>query len=85
MNSLYIVIGVMTLALECGKTDTNSIFTKTAHCVLCIGCVLAYFVDVQHVFMAGVILTLAEELKKGYRPRNTRSSDKLPKKRKILS
>jgi hypothetical protein len=85
MNSLYIVIGVMTLALECGKSDTNSIFTKISHLTLMLGCILAYSVNVQAIFMAGVILTLGVELKNGYRTRNTRSSDKLPKRRKLLS
>lgn len=85
MNSLYIIIGVMTLALECGKTDTSSIFTKSAHLTLFIGCVIAYFTHLQDVFMLGVILTLGCELKNGYRRRNSRASDKYPKKRKLFS
>jgi hypothetical protein len=85
MNSLYIVIGVMTLVLECGKSNTDSIFIKAAHLTLMIGCIIAYSLDVQEVFMVGVILTLGIEIKNGYRARNARSSDKLPKKRKLLS
>jgi hypothetical protein len=85
MNSLYIVIGVMTLVLECGKSDTDAIFTKIAHLTLMLGCILAFSVNVQEIFMVGVILTLGIELRRGYRARNARLSDKLPKKRKLLS
>jgi hypothetical protein len=84
MNSLYIVIGVMTLALECGRYDTKSIFTKLSHLILFVGCVIAFATGAQETFMVGVMLTIGVELIKAYRPRNTRASDKI-KKRKLLS